>query len=68
MTRIEIPVQGMHCDGCERAVSRALERLEGVRDANADHRAGRVRVSFDPERVDVPRLRAQIEETGYQPG
>lgn len=67
MTRIEIPVEGMHCEGCEGAVSKALERLEGVRDAKADHREGRVRVSFDPARVDEQRLRARIEETGYEP-
>lgn len=67
MTRTEIKVEGMHCTGCEHAVSSALERLEGVRDARADHEAGRVRVSFDPERVGEEELRRQIEETGYQP-
>ena len=43
MTRREIPVEGMHCEACERAVESALSLLEGVREANADHRAGRVR-------------------------
>ena len=67
MSRIEIPVEGMRCEGCERTVQAALTRIEGVRDAKADHQAGRVRVSFDPERVDEPRLRAQIEQAGYDP-
>lgn len=67
MTRIDIPVQGMHCEGCERAVRASLTQLDGVRDAKAAHQAGRVRVSFDPERVDEQRLRAQIEEAGYTP-
>lgn len=67
VTRIDIPVEGMQCEGCERAVSMALRRLEGVRDVTADHHQGRVRVSFNPERVDEQRLRTQIEETGYQP-
>lgn len=67
MTRTEIPVEGMHCTGCERALSSALERLEGVRETRADHRAGRVRVSFDPQRVEEEQLRRQIEEVGYQP-
>jgi copper chaperone CopZ len=65
MTRIEITVEGMHCQGCERAVSAALERLAGVRDAHADHLQGRVRVSFEPERVSEQILRERIEEAGF---
>jgi copper chaperone CopZ len=67
MTRIQIPVQGMRCEGCERTVQASLTKVDGVRDAKADHQAGRVQVSFDPERVDEQRLRAQIEEAGYPP-
>ena len=67
MTRIEIPVEGMSCDGCERTIQASLRQLDGVRNAKADHENGRVRVSFDPERVDEPRLRAQIEQAGYRP-
>ncbi len=67
MARVEIPVQGMTCGGCERSVQAALGQLEGVSGAEADHTAGRVRVSFDPEQIDEQRLRAQIEEAGYQP-
>lgn len=67
MARIEIPVQGMTCSGCERRVQAALAEMEGVSDAQADHTAGRVRVSFDSEHVDERRLRTQIEEAGYRP-
>jgi len=67
MTRIEIAVKGMTCGGCERSVQAALSGLEGVTDAQADHTAERVRVSFDPEQVDEQRLREQIEQAGYQP-
>ena len=67
MARVEIPVQGMTCGGCERSVQAALSQLEGVSGAEADHTAGRVRISFDAEQVDEQRLRNQIEETGFQP-
>ncbi len=67
MSRVEIPVEGMSCGGCERTVATALQGLEGVTDVQADHRADRVRVSFDPAQVDEQRLRAQIEEAGYHP-
>lgn len=67
MSRVEIPVEGMHCTGCERAVSTALTRTEGVRDAKADFQEGRVRVHFDPDTVAEEELRRRIEEAGYQP-
>ncbi len=67
MPRIEIPVEGMSCEGCERTVQSALGNLGGVRTADADHRARRVRVSFDAEQVDEERLREAIAGAGYQP-
>lgn len=67
MARVEIPVQGMTCGGCERSVQAALSQLEGVSGAEADRNAGRVRVSFDAEQVNEQRLRTQIEEAGFQP-
>lgn len=67
MAQIEIAVQGMRCEGCERTLRHSLDQLEGVRRVRADHEAGRVRVSFDPERMDERRLRARIEQAGYRP-
>lgn len=67
MRRLEIPVEGMHCEGCARTLKLVLERLDGVRDAKVDFASSRVRVSFDPDRVDAGRVRAQIEQAGYEP-
>ena len=68
MTRLEIPVEGMHCEGCARTLSIALQRLEGVRDAKADFAGGRVRVSLDPARVSERQVRETIEACGFAPG
>ena len=67
MARLEIPSEGMHCEGCARTLQVALERLDGVRGAKADFASSRVRVSFDPGRVDARQVRAQIEQAGYRP-
>lgn len=66
MARIALTVKGMTCDGCERRVSSALTRLDGVREAKADHHAERVSVRYDPERVGEDALREQIEQAGYE--
>ncbi len=47
-------VEGMTCSGCEQRLSKALRRVDGVREAAADHRTGEVRVRFDPS-VTAPR-------------
>lgn len=66
MARTELAVKGMTCGGCERNVTRALERLEGVRGAKADREVERVVVDHDPARVDEQALRARIVEAGYE--
>jgi copper chaperone len=42
--QIEVRVAGMHCEGCELTVEKALKAVDGVSDARADHESGLVRV------------------------
>jgi copper chaperone CopZ len=65
MERRTIPVGGMGCGGCERAVIRALDALPGVERALADHVAEEVEVEFDPARVTPDELRAAVREAGF---
>lgn len=66
MTKIEIPVKGMHCPGCERTLEVALTRLDGVRQADADRAAERVTVHFDADRLDEQALRERVDLCGYE--
>ena len=47
MENMTMQVEGMTCSGCEQRVGKVLRRLDGVREATADHRTGQVRVRFD---------------------
>ena len=42
----EILVGGMMCGNCEKHVKEALEKVHGVKEAKADHRTGRVSLTF----------------------
>lgn len=64
----DIPVRGMHCDGCSRTLSLALQRLEGVHDAKADHEAGAVRVRFDESVVSEADIFERIAACGFEVG
>lgn len=66
MEQTTLEVTGMSCDGCERNVTDALEALEGVSSATANHEADQVRVEHDASVVDVAALSGTIEDAGYE--
>jgi copper chaperone CopZ len=57
-----LTVEGMSCDHCEQTVEEALEGVEGVTEATADHESDSVTVdgSADPDS-----LVRTVEEAGY---
>jgi copper chaperone CopZ len=62
MRQEELAITGMTCDGCVRAVQRALSRVPGVTDVAVDLAKGRAVVDGDaaPEA-----LVAALERAGY---
>ena len=60
-----LKVEGMMCPHCEARVKKALEAVEGVQSAKADHSAGEARVIL---RGNVPDeiLKAAVEAQDYK--
>lgn len=56
----------MDCPGCENRLNTALTRMEGVVRADADHKAARVRVRYDPARVSKSDVEERIRTAGYE--
>jgi copper chaperone CopZ len=46
MLEVELKVKGMSCPHCEMRVKKALEKVEGVASARADHKKGRAWVTL----------------------
>lgn len=61
-----LKVEGMSCNHCKMAVEKALQGLDGVSGAAVDLTAKNVKVSFDPGKVDKGKIKAAIEDAGYQ--
>lgn len=59
----DLRVSGMSCEGCERTVVDAIEELETVEGASADHEVDTVTVEGD---TDDEELRAAVEGAGYE--
>ena len=65
MTEKTLNVEGMSCGHCKAAVEGELNRLSGVREANADIESGTVEVSYDEGKVTTEVLKGAIEGAGY---
>ena len=68
MTRVTLPVRGMHCAACVGKVERALGDVPGVQTAEVNLATERARIAYDPARADLARLRAAVEAAGYDLG
>jgi copper chaperone len=60
-----IRVEGMSCDHCLKAISGAVTPLPGITGVTVDVKAGTVEIVHDPKLSDLGRVKAEIEEQGY---
>jgi copper chaperone len=58
--------QEIHCDGCEQRISRALERLDGVKTVEASAQTQRVVVETDSTQTNPDQLRERFDLLGYE--
>jgi copper chaperone len=65
MTERTFNVPDMSCGHCKAAVEGELNKLSGVREANADIERGTVEVTYDEGTVTTEDLKGAIEEAGY---
>jgi copper chaperone len=58
-----LTVEGMSCGSCEASVVEALESVEGVTAASADHTANTATVEGDADPLD---LITAVQDAGYE--
>ena len=58
-------VTGMTCASCQAAVTRSVERLDGVSDVNVNLLTGTMTVDLDPELQTETAVLAAVEKAGY---
>lgn len=61
LTRIEIPVVGLDCKACCLAAYEAIYKIEGVEQATASFKDGRVTALIDPEKTNRPALEEALK-------
>ena len=63
--RVDLPVSGMTCAACARAIERALSSTPGVERASVNLATNTATVEFDAARTGVSDFIGAIEELGY---
>ena len=64
MKTITLNIEGMHCGGCVKSVTRVLTELDGVQSAVVQLE-GKANITFDENRVNVAKLIEVIEDAGF---
>ena len=64
MERLTMNISGMSCGHCVRAVTSALQELDGLQVENV--RVGEATVAYDPNATSREQIRQAIEEAGYE--
>ena len=65
MQTVTMSVKGMTCGGCVASVTRVLKAVPGVEAVDVKLQPGEATVRYDEAKVAPPRLKAAIEDAGY---
>jgi len=65
METLELKIQGLHCDGCVKSVTRVLSAIAGVDAVDVSLAEGRAMVRFDFSRTGREAFARAVERAGY---
>jgi len=63
---VELPIKGMTCANCAQTIERALDRLEGVVEANVNFASERASVEYVPALVSLEEIKKAVVDVGYE--
>jgi Cu+-exporting ATPase len=63
---VEIPIQGMHCASCVRAIEKALIRERGITKATVNLASEKAKIDYIPSMISLSEMKKVIEQTGYK--
>lgn len=64
MKEMELKVEGMHCTGCENRIKNSLKLINGVKEVEANHEKGTVKVIVENEEI-IGSIKEEIIDLGF---
>lgn len=65
LNKVIIKIEGMTCASCAQTIEKALNRTEGVKDANVNVATEKATIKYDPNVLNVGQLEKVVSDTGY---
>ena len=65
MEKTVLAVEGMSCEHCVNAITKAVKALPGIVKIAVDLAANSVLVEYDSSKTPLDKIKAEIEEQGY---
>lgn len=65
MKEIELKVEGMTCEGCEKRIQNVLKDIDGVENAKASHRDKNVKITLNKD-IDINTLKETIKDLDFK--
>ncbi len=66
ITKIQLNIEGMHCDSCAVGIQMVLQNTDGVLKSSVDYDKKLAEVEFDDEKAKTKDLIKAIEELKYK--
>lgn len=63
--KVILKIEGMTCASCAQTIEKALNRTEGVKDANVNVATEKATIKYDPHVLTVHQLEKVVSDTGY---
>ena len=68
MEKTVLNVDGMACEHCVKAITKAVGALPGVSRVSVDLKGKTVTVEYDSAQATLDKIKAEIEDQGYDVG
>jgi len=67
MREVSIPIRGMTCASCVRAVEKTIQKLDGVAEVSVNLATETAQVKYDADKVRISSIKTAIKNAGYEP-
>ena len=62
---IIIPISGMTCASCAKAVERTLGKLDGIEEVSVNYATEKAKVVYDPSKTRISEIKDSVSKAGY---
>ena len=66
--KIRVETKGMQCTKCENVITKAIQRLDGIKHVESNHPKGETIVEFDEDIASIEKIKEAISNEGYNCG